>query len=44
MEEIINDNILELEQVKNNNSNKITEWKEGEYKKIHFDLSLLLKG
>ena len=44
MKEIINDNILELEQVKNNNSNKITEWKEDEYKKIHSDLSLLLEG
>lgn len=44
MKEIINDNILELEQVKNNNSNKITEWKEDEYKKIHSDRSLLLKG
>jgi site-specific recombinase XerD len=44
MKEIINDDILELEQVKNNNSNKITEWKEDKYKKIHSDPSLLLEG
>jgi site-specific recombinase XerD len=37
-------NILKLEQVKNNNSNKITEWKEEEYEKIHSDLNLLLEG
>ena len=37
-------NILKLEQVKNNNSNKITEWKEDEYEKIHSDLNLLLEG
>jgi site-specific recombinase XerD len=37
-------NISELEQVKNNNSNKITEWKEDEYEKIHYDLNLLLEG
>ena len=33
-----------LEQVKNNNSNEITEWKEDGYKKIYSDLSLLLEG
>ena len=43
MKEIINSSILELEQVNGNNSNKIIEWKEGEYKKIHSDLSLLLE-
>jgi site-specific recombinase XerD len=37
-------NISELEQVKNNNSNKITKWKENENEKIHSDLSLLLEG
>ena len=37
-------NILKLEQVKNNNSNKITEWKEDEYEKIHSDLNFLLEG
>jgi integrase len=35
---------LGLEQVKNNNSNEITEWKEDGYKKIYSDLSLLLEG
>lgn len=36
-------NFLELEQVKNNNFNKITEWKEDKYEKIHSDLNLLLE-
>jgi hypothetical protein len=35
--------ILKLEQVKSNNSNKITEWKENGYEKIHSDLNLLLE-
>jgi site-specific recombinase XerD len=36
--------ILKLQQVKSNNSNKITEWKENECEKIHSDLNLLLEG
>ena len=36
--------ILKLEQVKSNNSNKITEWKENGCEKIHSDLNLLLEG
>jgi hypothetical protein len=36
--------ILELKQVKNNNSNKINEWEKDEYEKIHSDLNLFLKG
>jgi site-specific recombinase XerD len=36
--------LLKLEQVKSNNSNKITEWKENGYEKIYSDLNLLLEG
>jgi hypothetical protein len=43
MKERISSNILELEQVNRNNSNKITEWKEDGYKKIHSDLNPLLE-